>query len=205
MNQAVAAKPLGSDARSKILNEAIGIVYREGPGRVTMRSLAEKLGYSAASIYLHFESKEELLKEIALYGFDALGAAMAPAAEVVDPAEAVAAAARCYIDFGLEHPELYRLMFQEIMLADRLTPLERTRALRAWSLSIELYARGIASGRFRASDARTEASLGWACVHGFVQLALAGKLPGAALGTADLRRVREELVAARLRALGVSE
>jgi AcrR family transcriptional regulator len=201
----VTTKPLGSDARSKILNEAIGIVYREGPGRVTMRSLAEKLGYSAASIYLHFESKEELLKEIALYGFDALEAAMAPAADVEDPAEAVAEAARRYIEFGLEHPELYRLMFQEIMLADRLSPLERSRALRAWSISIEIYARGIASGRFRASDARTEASIGWACVHGFVQLALAGKLPGAALGTPEFRRVREELVGARLRALRMAE
>jgi len=196
---------MGSDARSKILNEAIGIVYREGPGRVTMRSLAEKLGYSAASIYLHFESKEELLKEIALYGFDALEAAMAPAADLTDPAGAVADAARRYIEFGLEHPELYRLMFQEITLADRLTPLERNRALRAWSLSIGLYARGIDSGRFRASDARTEAHLGWSCVHGFVQLALAGKLPGATLGTPEFRRVRDELVAARLRALGVSE
>ena len=42
----------GESLRQKILEEAIGIVYREGVDRITMRALGEKLGYSPATIYL---------------------------------------------------------------------------------------------------------------------------------------------------------
>jgi AcrR family transcriptional regulator len=65
--------------RTKILEQSIGIVYRGGPRRITMRSPSQKLGYSPGTIYLHFRNKQELLKEIALHGFDALGDAVTAA------------------------------------------------------------------------------------------------------------------------------
>jgi len=169
-----------SELRNKILEEAIGIVYREGPARVTMRSLAEKLGYSAATIYLHFENKEELLKEIALHGFDRLAEVMDGVAEIADPLQAVAEAGRRYIGFGLQHPELYRLMFQENTLSPfsaRYSPDELKRALGIWELTRDIYARGIESGVFRSSNPDLEATIGWSAVHGYVQLVTGERLP----------------------------
>ena len=34
-----------------------------------MREVAEKVGYSPTSIYLHFKDKHEMLREVVLYGF----------------------------------------------------------------------------------------------------------------------------------------
>lgn len=194
-------RPSGPGLREKILEEAISIVYREGPARITIRSLAQKLGYSAATIYLHFDSKDELLKEIALHGFDALARAVAPAAPIEDPFEAVAETARRYIEFGLAHPELYRLMFQDITPSGPLEPEETERVLAAWEHNRALYARGIASGRFRRGDAEIEASLGWAWVHGFVTLVSAGRLGEGGIAASQQAALRDELIEARLRAL----
>ena len=55
-----------ADLATRILREAIDIVSREGADRITMRSLAEKLGYSVATIYIYFRNKDELLNKIAL-------------------------------------------------------------------------------------------------------------------------------------------
>lgn len=169
-----------AELRNKILEEAIGIVYREGPERVTMRSLAEKLGYSAATIYLHFENKEELLKEIALHGFDRLSEAMEGIAGIKDLFAALKEAGRRYIRFGLENPELYRLMFQEntlSALATRYSVEELRSAFRVWDLVRALYVQGIESGVFRKSDPDREIAISWAAVHGYVQLVTGERLP----------------------------
>lgn len=168
-----------SELRNKILEEAIGIVYREGPARVTMRSLAEKLGYSSATIYLHFENKEELLKEIALHGFDRLSEEMESIAGITDLFAALKEAGRRYIRFGLDHPELYRLMFQENTLSSfstRYSVEELQSAFRVWALVRSLYARGIESGAFRLSDPDRELAISWATVHGYVQLVTGERL-----------------------------
>ncbi|HBZ70015.1 MAG TPA: hypothetical protein DEP35_09885 [Deltaproteobacteria bacterium] len=193
--------PPSEAPRAKILEEAIGIVYRHGPRRITMRSLAEKLGYSPGTIYLHFRNKQELLKEIALHGFDALGDAVAPAHALEDPFEAIAETARRYIDFGLEHHALYRLMFHDIPLTGQLGPVEQARVARTWALGRTLYERGIASGAFRQSDPEIEANIGWAWVHGFVELAASGRLPAGGGLPRRLRAVRDAMIEARLRAL----
>jgi AcrR family transcriptional regulator len=199
-----------NELREKILREAIGIVFREGPARFTMRALARHLGYSPATIYVHFHAKDELLKEIALHGFDLLAAAVEPSLDVADPFEAVATALRAYVDFGLEHHALYRLMFEDIRLPiDGLPTEESDRVLRVWHVSRQLYGRGIASGAFRPSTPELEASVGWSMLHGFVRLAADGRLPAAPtrlLGGDDaplalLRELRDEVIEARLRAL----
>ncbi len=200
-------RSVNSELRKKILAEAIGIVYREGPKSVTMRSLAEKLGYSAATIYLHFENKEELLQEIALHGFDVLTEAMEPASEIEEPAAALSEALHRYIAFGVEHGELYRLMFEEIgpePLRAQLTPEEEARATRPWNIGRDIYARGMENGIFKPGDPDLEASIGWALLHGFVQLSTPGQLLLKGEGSQRFRELREAVVNSRIEALGCS-
>jgi AcrR family transcriptional regulator len=197
------ARSSETDVSKRILAEAIRMVYREGPNRVTMRALAEKLGYSVATIYLYFRSKEDLLLEIALHGFDALAEAVEPAAAIEDPRQAVSEASRRYIRFGLEKPELYRLMFQDLEVSSfaKLSSERRDRYLRAWDVNRELYRRGIERGVFRASTPEVEATIGWAWVHGFVQLASAQRLPLGGPVPVDLRAASDAIIEGRLRAL----
>jgi AcrR family transcriptional regulator len=191
-----------AELRGKILEEAIRIVYREGVGRITMRALAEALGYSPATIYLYFKNKEELIREIALHGFSLLEEATSAVAELEDPFEAVAEAGRRYIDFALANPELYRLIYQEFSVT-QYTETERAQGAALWQLFRGPYVRGIQSGAFRASDPDVETAIGWAQVHGFVQLALSGRMPPPAtqgLGL-TLAQLRDAIIEHRLRVL----
>lgn len=191
-----------SELRAKILAEAIGIVYAVGPRHVTMRGLAQNLGYSAATIYLHFENKEELIREIALHGYDRLAAAVEPALEIADPAAAVADGARRYVDFGLQNYALYSLMFHDIPPYEDRPPEELARVLRARDIGLQLYTRGLEQGLFKRIDPVAETIAGWSLVHGFVQLAAEGRLPPNPDGTRpDLRALLDAVLDKRLSAM----
>jgi len=186
--------------RQKILDEAIGTIYREGIDRITMRALAEKLGHSPATIYLHFKNKEDLINEIALYGFLRLEATARPVLDIEDPVEAVAEGARRYVDFGLCNSELYRLMFREF--SPRVYTTQATdRTDEFWALYRKLFQRGMEQGVFRSGDPDVEIAMLWAACHGFVELALSERMPPRQTPDAALEALREALVADRLRAL----
>jgi AcrR family transcriptional regulator len=188
-------------ARHKILQEAIGIVYREGVGRITMRGLAEKLGYSPATIYLHFSGKDELEREIALHGFRRLAECVTPALEMDDPRAALRRVFLCYIEFGLESPELYRLMFQDMRALREIGLGEDPLLLKLFEGIRNIYERGIAKGVFRSCDPNIETAVGWAMVHGLVQLAASRRLPSPMVLVHEFAPLRDALIEDRLRSL----
>ncbi len=187
----------GAALRQKILQEAIGIVYREGAERITMRALADALGYSPATIYLHFRNKQELIQEIARFGFSRLDELLRPAIESDDPVEALRHVIRVYTDFALENPQLYRLMYQDL----ELEPNEAEEQL--FRLHHEVYQRGIEKGVFRPGEPRKQGAMTWALFHGFIQLAIAGRmpLPYEPETRPTLTELRETLIEERIRAL----
>jgi AcrR family transcriptional regulator len=184
-----------SSLRDKILAEAIGIVAQAGAGSITMRTLAQRLGYSPATIYLHFRNKDELLKEIALHGFERLVEATRTAGQVADPRLAVIEGGRRYLEFALENPALYRLMFEEIDLSKYQSPADPFLPGRSlFDLYRELYERASRAGALRASpgiDADLATVIGWSAVHGFAMLALSGRLPPPRMAGRSVEEIRE--------------
>jgi AcrR family transcriptional regulator len=191
--------PGTSSLRERILEEAIETVQKHGVEGVTMRSLAEKLGYSPAAIYLHFQSKRELLKDLALEGFDRLAEAVEPSLRLAESADAILEGARRYIEFGLANPEIYRLMFQDTSIR-ALTPEEVVHRSRVWNLFRDAHTRAIAAGALREGDPQAFNMVGWSLLHGFVLLALAGRNPSPFMEGGSQAEVQEELLAAYRRA-----
>ena len=189
-----------ADLRAKILEEAIGIVYSEGVDRITMRSLARKLGLSPAAIYLHFSSKTELEFEIGFHGFELLWREMSPAFSRKDPSGALGELMRRYIDFGLSNPQLYRLMFQDMTRLQGSEFANDPRVARVRHGVVSVYESGLEQGLFLPCDPELETAVGWAVLHGFVQLTIHGLLPSEGLSS-DPAPVREALIEQRVRAL----
>jgi AcrR family transcriptional regulator len=186
------------DLREKILEEAIGILYRDGVERITMRSLAAALDYSPATLYRHFRSKQELIREIALYGFVRLEETIEVSASIEDPLEAAVDCMRRYIDFGLANPQLYRLMFEEF---DVESYSERERAHRelTWVFARSLHIRAIENDVFRRGDPDVQTSATWATLHGFLMLAFTQRLPSpSAARSIRLTELRDEVIESRL-------
>lgn len=188
---------LHSNLREKILEEAIGILYRRGVEHITMRALAAALDYSPATLYRYFRSKQELIREVALHGFERLEEAVEAAATVEDPAQAIAESMRRYIEFGLTQPQLYRLMFQVPVESYSERELAHVGLLSAFGRI--LHVNGIEAGVFGAVDPDVAAAATWATMHGFVQLALDERLPNPAAATPSrLDALRDAVIESRL-------
>ena len=181
------------DLRTKILEEAIGMVAREGVNRTTMRALARRLKISPATLYQHFRNKQHLQRRIALHGFGKLGEALDAAVGIDGPVEALRAMTARYIQFGLSNPELYQLMFQTMGSLRELRLVGDPLVLRVRGKIASVYERGVASGAFRRVDPEVEISVHWATVHGLVQLVAASRLPDAHSPT-DLRQLQNAAI-----------
>ena len=99
--------------RARILDAARRIVTREGIDALSMRKLAEAIGYSPASLYLHFESRDEIARALGREGFAQLLAHLEPFGTIDDARERLHALAHAYVAFGRTHQEAYRLMYME--------------------------------------------------------------------------------------------
>lgn len=77
---------------------------------VSVRAVAEAVGVTPPSIYLHFADKDALLAAVVTDVFRELDDAMVGAAAGLDrPLERLRAYGLAYVRFALQHPEHYRL------------------------------------------------------------------------------------------------
>ena len=102
-----------SELRERILATARELVLRKGFAELSIRKLADAIGYAPGTIYLYFTNRDEIVREICLRGFAELFEQMKSAADVVDPRERLAGLLRAYANFAVNNPETYRLSFME--------------------------------------------------------------------------------------------
>jgi AcrR family transcriptional regulator len=102
------------ELRGLILKAAGEEFLEHGYENFSLRRVAERIGYTPTTIYLHFESKDDLLLETVQVGFRDFDHHIAEIANgEVDPLKRIEALGRAYICFGQENPALYRLMFMQ--------------------------------------------------------------------------------------------
>jgi AcrR family transcriptional regulator len=99
--------------RVHILDAARVIVVREGFDALSMRKLAEVVGYSPASLYLHFASRDAIAQALCVEGHAQLLAQLHAFDDVADPVERLKSMAHAYVAFGQAHPQIYRLIFMQ--------------------------------------------------------------------------------------------
>src|SRR5579871_2429430 len=87
-----------------------------GAQGVTMRELAKELGCSAMTPYRYFRDKEDILAMVRAAAFNRFAARLEAAAQSISangPAIDNSAISRAYVDFALDEPHAYRLMFDQ--------------------------------------------------------------------------------------------
>jgi AcrR family transcriptional regulator len=94
--------------REEILSAARAIGVRKGWEAVTIRSVAQKLGYTSPLLYEHFRDKQDLLTQLAVEAIAMLEKELTADLPADHSAAATKMAERYWI-FMLEHKQLYRL------------------------------------------------------------------------------------------------
>jgi len=100
-----------TELRQQILEASQTIVVQDGFAALTMRKIAEAIEYAPATIYLYFENRDEIAKQICIHGYQELLDYLHPVAAISDPRDRLLAIAEAYIRFGMNHAETYRLIF----------------------------------------------------------------------------------------------
>lgn len=140
----------GTDAhRNRILKAALVLLAKHGRDGVTTRNVAEAAKVQPPVLYRIFGDKTGMLDAVAAYGFKAYLARKRSPASSDDPVEALRAGWDLHVEFGLENPELYLLMY-----ANPRPGAESPAAQQAFEMLGEHMQRVAAAGRLRVSVAR---------------------------------------------------
>jgi AcrR family transcriptional regulator len=163
-----------SSVRDAILQAAGELLLEVGYEAFSLRKVAERVGYTATTIYRHFADKDALLYAVTEEGFRLFTARLrATGTGALEPFDWLQAMALAYIDFGLEHPVYYRVLFMERpdMLWRRLPdrPGSRMESFGVLRAAVEA---AVFTGQTLETDALAISNALWAQTHGTVALAL---------------------------------
>jgi AcrR family transcriptional regulator len=164
------------EIRLRILDAARELFASEGVESVTMRRIADRIEYTPTSIYHHFKDKDTLLAELCDHDFRTFAHAFNVIAGIQDPVERLRAAGFAYVDFGLQYPSHYRLMFMTPKSTDPDLAVKGNPEEDAYAFLKNIVSELVKEGRFRddaGNDADLLAQVIWSAIHGVISLEIA--------------------------------
>ncbi|KYG07902.1 porin [Sorangium cellulosum] len=176
--------------RGAILAAAGELFLEQGYEAFSMRQVAERIGYSATTIYRYYEDKDDLLFAIVHEGFTEFQRELVAAAEsTADPIERMVALGAAYVRFGMQNPVHYRLMFmQRFDFVFDQRKDEQQPMVGSFDVLQKAVASAMDAGAIERGDVERHSQVVWALVHGITSLALAN---GGRFGPDDVDRTME--------------
>jgi AcrR family transcriptional regulator len=157
------------DLRAALVRAALELLEESGESALSLRAAARRAGVSPAAPYRHYADREALVSAVAAVGYRDLAQRLAAAHPSPSTPEQLISVAVAYVQFALQRPALFRLMFGE--------PCDRDNDERvAATAAVSTYVRGIVERSFPGADPEALATAIWALVHGLAFLHLDGKL-----------------------------
>ena len=180
-----------AQARDRIRRVAERQVVERGIERVSMHSIAQELGWSATALYRYFANKDDILAAARTAALDRLSdtleAVMAGPGDIWARSRAVGDA---YVDFALERPDAYKLIFafsQPDMAHYPALAAASARARR----NLTAYACELVQDGELEIGGELLAHVFWAQLHGLISLQMAGQLGP---GQPGFEAIRHEMV-----------
>ncbi|MFK5979389.1 MAG: TetR/AcrR family transcriptional regulator [Rhizobiaceae bacterium] len=167
------------EKRTGLVLAAVEILETSGLDKLTLRRLSDKVGVSRSTPYLYFKDKLALIDAMRIHGLLGLTQSSRDAVADIkvdgDYIEYMRRLGSVYVDFGLNRPVLYRLIFVSGLPDEDISPefcqaIEQHRAL-IMSPMQSAYAAGMLS----MPPERLDPVL-WSAIHGLLTLRHAGHL-----------------------------
>ena len=160
------------DLRLALINAGHEIVEECGLDSFSLRATARRAGVSPAAPAHHFGDARGLLTAIATRGFIEFGDAI-EAATGTDRESTIIRRCHAYLDFGLDSPGLFRLMWRKTIL-DMDDPDHLAAAHRVFDMT-DRTIRGSDATNTGPDDRNLAPTIAcWSMVHGFTTLVLDG-------------------------------
>jgi AcrR family transcriptional regulator len=102
--------------REEIIRCACDLYLSEGLEGFSMRKLAKCVGCTAPALYRHYESKENVMREVVAEAYRLFAQYLYRALEGRTPPERFTRAGQAYVDFAMEQPALYEVLYVPLEL-----------------------------------------------------------------------------------------
>lgn len=161
----------------RIAGKARAILDREGPEAVTMRRVAQAAGITAMALYRHFPDRAGLLNALADTGFEELAARLTRIPQSRSIEKRLFLILDVHLDFALERPRLFELMFLARRPGARQYPADfKARHSATANVAAAVISDGMMRGYFRKDDPWEITFETGALLEGMVMLYLGGRL-----------------------------
>lgn len=156
------------------MQAALASIAAHGTEKLSLRALAREAGVSPTAPYRHFPSKQSLLAALAEEGFHELRARFDAVAAAPHPdlEQRLLALGVAYVEFALEHPTTYELMFGRV-LGD-FSPFRSLQEAGegCYLVLYRILAEGLSPDASPPLSATRLGGVVWAAVHGVASLLL---------------------------------
>lgn len=159
------------DVKRKIMDAASELFVAEGYANVSMRKIAQKIGYTPTTIYLYFDDKADLLNQICEQTFAQMTRNLVAINKLsVSPMERLRLGLLEYIQFGLKHPNHYSIVFNSVIAVESAEEFEKSLGETAFNTLRDSVAACRADGSIKKINAELVSQTLWAGIHGVTSL-----------------------------------
>lgn len=102
---------MAMDTRTRILEAAERLLDASPTRDVATRDVCQAAGVAAPVLYRHFGDKNGLLRAVVDHGFERYLSVKRTAEKTADPVEDIRKGWDTHVQFALDHPAVYRLMY----------------------------------------------------------------------------------------------
>ena len=169
--KAVRARTASTEIGDSLTVAALSLLESEGLAALTVRSVATHAGVAPMGVYSRFGSKAGLLEALFVHGFVKLQSAIDRAQER-DALQRLRTGCLHYREFAIAHPQLYHLMFEQMMNLE-LSPDALDVARGTFTTLVDLVATAMQAGQLDDGDPVEVAQQLWSAMHGAVSLEIA--------------------------------
>ncbi len=164
----------GGELGAEVLAAAMALLAESGDeDAMSVRAVAERVGVSVPSIYLHFADKQALLNAVCDRVFGDLYAAMQDAASgAPSPFEALRRQGVAYVEFAVANPEHYRVVMMRRHAASDEEYADLAMASGAFAHLVATVTACISADVLRGEPVALALQL-WAAAHGLASLLVA--------------------------------
>lgn len=193
------------DLRAALLSTALEIIAEQGPQGLTIREVARRVGVSHTAPYRHFADKDEMLVAVVEQGFSLMRDTMqaGKAAAATDPISQFAAAGSAYIEFALQHPAYYRIMYSGNLLFNAGQEALQHTSADTFRELVEDVRTCQQLNLIRPGDPAQQALAILATVHGFVTLVNDGRVEALLGEEYSVDEMRDTVMAAIFQGVGI--
>ena len=168
---------MATNLGEQVLEASLELIREAGLAGLSMREVARRAGVSHQAPYHHFADKESIVAALVERGFIALAERLeAAAAGKGSPRQRLARTGRQYVEFALENPVQFRLMFRPELVDPSRFPAVQSAGARAYTVLTRLVDEQPGDARLSVEKREALVSLLWSVVHGLATLLLDGAL-----------------------------